>query len=103
MWKRILQIVGILFAFEGVLFIAVVLTSMTDDNPPEIGRYFYWTLKYVFGFPLVLFNSDFPFFLSNNKFPITAIFMIPLNNLIVALCIYGLLRIVSTRFDGTSS
>jgi hypothetical protein len=78
---------------EAILFIGVILTSMTDEKPPAISRYFYIILKYVFGFPLVMINSAFPFFLDSHEFRLSAIFMTILNNLILAFGIYQILQI----------
>jgi hypothetical protein len=93
MLKKIFKIFGILMALEAILFVAVVVTSMTDEKPSAAGIYFYWTLKYILGFPLVLINSQFPFFLESHEFRISAIFMTTLNNLILALMISQFLKI----------
>jgi|SRR5450432_207446 hypothetical protein len=93
MVKLISKCVGILLVIEIILFISMVATSMTDEKPPAIGHYFYWTLKYIFGFPLVYLNKDYPYFLDSRKMPFGAIFLIIINNLILALILIGFTRI----------
>ena len=93
MQKKVAKIFGILLAVEALLFVAMIMTAMTDDKPPAMGEYFYWTLKWILGFPLVLINSQFPFFLDSHEFRISAIFMTILNNLILAFGIYQVMKI----------
>jgi hypothetical protein len=97
MYRAVRRIIIALLFIEATLFVAMVLTSMTDNRPPIIGQYFYWALKYVFGFPLVLIDPDFPFFLNGQAFPVTAIFMVILNNLILAIGLYGISQFVSLK------
>ena len=66
---------------------------MTDEKPPEMVHYIYGTLKYVFGFPLVLLNRDFPFFLDSRESIIVVILFTILNTLILSYLIIGLLNI----------
>lgn len=72
----------ILFGIELVLFILMIFFSMTDESIGFFGRLFGWIFKYVIGFPLVLFNGDYPFFLDNPNPPNYMILMIILNLLI---------------------
>jgi len=60
--KRIAVFVGLLSLFDVILFIALLLFVATDEKVSEIGRVLFFILKYIFGFPLVLINSKFPFF-----------------------------------------
>jgi len=97
MYRTVRRIIIALLFIEAILFVAMVLASMNDSRPPIIVQYFYWTLKYVFGFPLVLIDPDYPFFLNTHAFPVTAVFMVILNNLILALGIYGISQFVSLK------
>jgi hypothetical protein len=97
MYRTVRRIIIALLLIEAVLFVAMILTSMTDSKPLIIDQYFYWALKYVFGFPLVLIDPDYPFFLNSQTFPVTAIFMVILNNLILAIGIYGISQFVSLK------
>jgi len=87
MIKEIGKTVGILIAIEIVLFFAMIITSMTDEKPPIIAGVFYWILKYILGFPLVLINKDYPFFLDHKNMPGVAIPLIIANNIILAFII----------------
>lgn len=97
MIKSIGKIIGILFAVDLILFLGMVLTAMTDEKPPAISGAFYWTLKYIFGFPLVILNKEYPFFLDNNHMPIIAIFLIILNDIILAYAIWGIRKAFLNR------
>ena len=90
MLKETGKIVGILILLELVLFLAMIITGMTDEKPPAIGEVFYWALKYIFGFPLVLLNEDYPFFLDRKNMPGIAIILIITNNIIISLIIMAL-------------
>jgi|SRR5215213_4399109 len=90
MVKNVSKIFGILLACDIALFIGMVLTAMTDEKPPAIGQAFYWTLKYIFGFPLVFLNNEYPFFLDSGHIPKTAIVLVILNNMVLAFAIQGI-------------
>lgn len=92
MIKYVLKTVAILIGVEAILFCAMIITSMTDEKPPFISRVFYWLLKYVFGFPLVLINRDYPFFLDSKHIPGVAIFLIIINNLLLAFAIFWVVK-----------
>ena len=90
--KYILKVIGILIGIEIILFLGMIVTSMTDEKPPFISRAFYWALKYVFGFPLVLINENYPFFLDSKEIPSIAIVLIIINNLILAFIVFGIFK-----------
>jgi len=93
MIKEVGKIVGILMAIEIALFFAMVITSMTDEKPPFIAGVFYWILKYILGFPLVLIDNNYPFFLAHKNMPVVAVPLIILNNIILALVILKVKRL----------
>lgn len=92
MIKSVLKIFGVLIVVEIILFFGMLTTSMTDEQPPYISRFFYWTLKNIFGFPLVLINDEYPFFLDNKNFSLLAIFLIIINNLIWVILIGSIIQ-----------
>jgi hypothetical protein len=92
MVKYVIKTVGILIGIEVLLFLGMMITSMTDQKPPGISKNFYLILKYVFGFPLVLINKDYPFFLENKNMPTLAIVLIIVNNLLFAFLIYWIFK-----------
>ena len=49
--KSLVKIVLLLSVIEIFLFLLLIFTSMTDEKPVLIARFFYVILKYVFGFP----------------------------------------------------
>lgn len=56
------------FAVYGLVFIVMLFSVMTDQSVPLFGRSMHFVLKYVCGFPLVLLNSELPFFLESRVF-----------------------------------
>jgi hypothetical protein len=76
------------------MFIGMVTTAMTDEKPPIISRVFYWTLKYLLGFPMVLFNNQYPFFLDSSRMPTMAIFLVIFNNIILAFLIWSIRKVL---------
>lgn len=98
MVKVIFKIIGILIALDLLFFFGTIATAMTDDKPPAIGRVVYWALKYILGFPMVLLNNRFPFFLESGQLPVVGIILIILNNIILAFVIYGLGKMLSSIF-----
>jgi hypothetical protein len=92
--KKLVYIFCILVAIDLLLFGGMVITAMTDEASPPIGQKFYWALKYVMGFPLVLVNSNFSFFLDNLQIPYISIVLIILNNDILAYCILYVRKIL---------
>jgi hypothetical protein len=93
MLKTIIKWISLLLAIEFILFVSMIATSMTDERPPAIGHIFYWVLKYIFGFPLVYLNKDYPYFLDSQHMPVGALFLIILNNLILVLSFIGITKI----------
>jgi hypothetical protein len=93
MLKAIVKCFGILVAIELLLFIGFIATVMTDEKPPAISELFYWPLKYIFSFPLVLINHDFPFFLEGGDSIMAVIFLGTLNNLILAFILVSIRNI----------
>jgi hypothetical protein len=81
MLRAIIKCFGLLVAIELVLFIGWIATIMTDEKPPAIAGLFYWPLRYIFSFPLVFINHDYPFFVDTM---IEFILLVTLNNLILA-------------------
>jgi hypothetical protein len=80
----------IIFVIELFLFIGLIATTMTDDRPPAIAGLFYWPLKYIFSFPLILINYRFPFFLEGGGTMIEVAFLSTLNDLILAGMVLGI-------------
>jgi hypothetical protein len=99
MIRSILKCFGVLLLIELILFICLAFTSMGDDKPAAIGRYFYWTLKYIFGFPLVLINDDYPYFLDHSSPTGAVICLGLLNDLILAAVLVGLVALGKRLFQ----
>ena len=90
MLRTIFRFYAILFGIEFLFFIGLIATAMTDEKAPAIASYFYWPLKYPFGFPLVLINRDYPYFLDGGGTTIEVIFLGTLNNLLLAFILTGM-------------
>ena len=93
MIKSLAKTVLLLSVIEIFLFLLLIFTSMTDEKPVLIARFFYFLLKYVFGFPISLLNNEYPFFLDSNKMPTYGFLLIILNNLLIAVIILAVSRI----------
>jgi hypothetical protein len=94
MLRAIFKCFGFLLGIEFLLFIGLIFTVMTDEKPPAISELFYWPLKYIFGFPLVLINHNYPYFLDGGGTTIEVIFLGMLNNLILACILQGIFNIL---------
>ena len=81
MLRAIIKRFGLLAAIELLLLIGWMATVMTDEKPPAIAGLFYWPLRYIFSFPIVFINHDYPFFVDTMT---EFIFLVTLNNLILA-------------------
>ncbi|HZY39245.1 MAG TPA: hypothetical protein VFE53_21460 [Mucilaginibacter sp.] len=99
MLKSLTRIFFILLGADVVLFICTVVTTLGDEKPPAISRAFYWLLNYVMGFPLALINSDYPFFLQSNHFPPAALVFIAVNNAILALLIWWIIKLLKKLWN----
>jgi hypothetical protein len=84
MLRTIIKCFAILSGVELLLFLGLIATSMSDDKPAAIADYFYWVLKYPLGFPLVLLNGEYPYFLDHGGKAIEAILLGALNDIILA-------------------
>jgi len=97
MLRTIIKYASICFVIELILFASMIVTSVTDEKPPLISHFFYWTLKYIFGFPLVFLNNNYPYFLDGTDLPAKAIFLILLNNVMLAFSLTGILSLWKKR------
>lgn len=59
----------ILVSLEMALFLVMIFFLMADEPVGIIGKSICAAVKYVLGFPLVLINDDYPFFLNSSKPP----------------------------------
>lgn len=91
---KLFKVILVLIALETVLFVAMIFFVMTDEPSNSIGRILYLSLKYILGFPLVLINENYPFFLDARKIPNEMIPLVLLNNLLQA----GMIILVKSFF-----
>lgn len=59
----------LVFSIELIIFILMIFFLMTDQAVGIVGKSLGAIVKYVLGFPLVLFNREYPFFLNNPNPP----------------------------------
>lgn len=71
----------------------MVLFLMTDENVSVVGKALTYLVQYVFGFPLVLLNSDYPFFLNSNTPPRLFLLLIATNLIIQTFLVLGIKRL----------
>lgn len=81
---KLFKILLILIGIEVLLFVVMIFFLMSDEPTNSVGRTLYLGLKYVLGFPLVLINENYPFFLDSKKMPNEMIPLVLLNNFIQA-------------------
>jgi len=70
MKSAILLFIKIFFAIaaiEFLFFIMMIFFVMTDQPIGTVGSSLGVVIKYVLGFPLVLINDEYPFFINTNK------------------------------------
>lgn len=92
MVRFILKFVGLMFSVQVILFVLMMSTAMSDESAPTISRGFYFLLKYILGLPLVLINTNYPFFLDSDKMPIIIFPFVAINNLLVALVYWWIFK-----------
>ena len=69
--KQLFKTVVSFLLFYGFCFISLVILVMSDEGPHTFAKYLYKFIKWVCGFPLVLFDNDWPFFLDSTKPPVS--------------------------------
>tara|TARA_B100001939_G_scaffold135221_1_gene117402 strand:- start:355 stop:654 length:300 start_codon:yes stop_codon:yes gene_type:complete len=81
----------VIAGIEVVFLLLMIFFVMTDEPIGMIGKSLGIIVKYVLGFPLVLLNGEYPFFINSSKPPN---YMIPLVvlNLIIQTGIVMLIR-----------
>lgn len=67
---------------EFLFFILMISFIMSDEPIGLIGKSLVIVVKYILGFPLVLLNNEYPFFLDRNKIPNDMILLVLLNLII---------------------
>lgn len=72
----------VITGIEIIFFILMIFFVMTDEPIGVIGKSLGVFVKYVLGFPLVLLNSEYPFFINSSKPPNYMILLIILNLII---------------------
>lgn len=70
------------FGFQIFIFALMIFFVMTDERIGFIGKSLGLIVKYVLGFPLVLINQEYPFFLDRGNPPNYFILLVFLNLLI---------------------
>jgi len=70
----------------------LVSATMTDEPVPPIAQDYYFFVHYVLGFPLVFINEKLPFFLEAKEFTILLPISITINNSIISLMIYSIIK-----------
>ena len=93
MLSNIGKIFLVLIVVDVLFFVGMIVTSMTDEPPPSISNFFYWTLKYILGFPLVIIKKEYPFFLDSKHMPVIAFLLIVLNNFILSIGIWKIRKL----------
>ena len=95
--KKFFTKVGLIFliliAVQVVLFVLIIFLAMTDARPVPFLRHFYWLFQNVLGFPLVLVNERFPYFLDAPKAPLFLFPLILLNTFLQAGLIFCGIRL----------
>jgi hypothetical protein len=93
--KTLIKIFFIIVIVELCLFFIMLGFIMTDESINSTGRFVYSLFKYCGGFPLVLINNEYPFFLESKEAPNYFILLIFFNILIQSLIVYILRKLLS--------
>ncbi len=89
---QFMRIFFLLGFIELILFILMIFFAMTDEPVSAVGNLSFFSLKYVLGFPMVLINESYPFFLHSQNAPSERLPLILVNNFLQASLILGLLK-----------
>lgn len=97
--KKFFILMGCLVILEVMTIVGFAMSSMGDaplsKSSALISGFFHGLLTYVFSFPMVLFNSDAPFFLDASILWITVIALF--NNALLSLIIIGIIGVLKQR------
>jgi hypothetical protein len=99
MLKSLTRIFFILLGADVLLFFCLMCTSMSDQPALPIAGIFYWVLHYVAGFPLVFIDSRYPFFLQSTTFVPASLVFVAVNNAILALIIWWIIRMLKKLWN----
>lgn len=97
--KSLFKIFCFIVALDALFFIALMATSMSDEPPLSIAKKFCWILQNIMGFPLVLFNKQYPFFLDRPHFSIFQFWLIILNNTLLTFMIWWVIKGVKYLYN----
>jgi len=92
MLKSLCRIFFIIFGIDMLVFITGYLTGI-NDTKPTFADTLYWLIKNVLSVPLSYVNRDYPFFLDSPFRPLI-IFLVIVNNAILALGIWCIVNFV---------
>src|SRR6185312_1830406 len=93
MLRVINKIFWILALLDILFFIGLATTSMNDDQPNDTIQKLWGIINDAFGFPLILFNRNYPFFLDkSDTSAVTIIAFIVLNNIILTMIIWSIIQ-----------
>lgn len=95
-FNKIAKIALILAGIEILSFFLMIFFLMTDETVGAIGKTLVFIVKFVFGFPMVLVDSNLPFFLESKEFPTYMIPLAIINLIIQATLVTVIKKLITT-------
>ena len=90
---RIIKTLFLLIGIQLLVFVVMIVFVMSDEPANPIGSSLHYILKYILGFPLVIINDSYPFFLNSQEMPKMMIPLILINDLIQVGIILGIINL----------
>lgn len=91
--RRIIMSFFVILLIDFFMIILFIALHMTDEPLPIVANLQFGVLKYICGFPLVIINTEYPFFLSESTFPKQIIPMVIMNIILQVILIEIYFRI----------
>lgn len=92
--KLFIKIFFIICLFNAVMFACFLFLHITDEALSTIAVQQGYTFKYFCGFPLVLFNGDYPYFLNSSHMPDYGWLMILGNTILQTIAVMIIIRLI---------
>lgn len=97
MKKNIIILIKSFFSLviiEAMIFIFMIFFSVTDESSHQTSDFLYKFFNNICGFPIILLNKNFPFFLNSSSFPNYGLILILINILLQSLIITILYKFI---------
>ena len=83
----------IIFAVDIIVFVLMVVLSMSDSRSPEIANVLFFILKNILSFPLLLLNNNLPFYLECRELPQYIFISVPINIILQSIFCFLIIKL----------